>query len=78
MPLYLAGAGLEANYPAMPLGERGGLSIACTSLGGTMAFGLTADWDALKDIDVLARGIEHAIDDLDHAAAKKALRSGPR
>ena len=72
MPLYLAGARLVANHPAMPLGEHGGLSIACTSLGGTMAFGLTADWDTLKDIDVLARGIEHGIDDLAVAAAKKA------
>jgi hypothetical protein len=46
----------------MPLGENCGLSIACTSLGGTMAFGLTADWDAVADIDVLARGIESSID----------------
>ena len=37
-----------------------------------MAFGLTADWDTLKDIDVLARGIEHGIDNLAVAAAKKA------
>ena len=77
MPLYLAGARLEANYPAMPLGDHGGLSIACTSLGGTMAFGLTADWDAVKDIDVMARGIEEAIDDLERAATKRALRSSP-
>jgi diacylglycerol O-acyltransferase len=74
MPLYLGGARLEANYPAMPLGEHGGLSIACTSLGGTMAFGLTADWDAVRDIDVLARGIEEGVDDLDRAAVKKASR----
>jgi diacylglycerol O-acyltransferase / wax synthase len=75
MPLYLAGARLEANYPAMPLGEHGGLSIACSSLGGTMAFGLTADWDAVRDIDVLARGIERAVDELDRAAGKEAIRS---
>jgi WS/DGAT/MGAT family acyltransferase len=75
MPLYLAGARLEANYPAMPLGDHGGLSIACTSLGGSMAFGLTADWDAVKDIDVMARGIEEGIGDLERAAAKKTLRS---
>ncbi len=62
VPLYLAGARLVASYPAMPLGENCGLSIACTSLGGTMAFGLTADWDAVADIDVLARGIESSID----------------
>lgn len=64
VPTYLAGARLVASYPAMPLGERCALSIACTSLGGTMAFGLTADWDALADIDVLARGIESALHEL--------------
>jgi diacylglycerol O-acyltransferase len=75
MPLYLGGARLVANHPAMPLGEHGGLSIGCTSLGGTMAFGLTADWDTLKDIEVLARGIERGIDDLAAAASKKAARA---
>jgi len=40
-----------------------------------MAFGLTADWDAVRDIDVMARGIEEAVVDLERAAAKKALRS---
>ena len=68
VPLYLAGAKLLANYPSMPLGETSGLSIACTSLGGTMAFGLTADWDAVKDLEVLARGIEAGIDELAAAA----------
>jgi hypothetical protein len=33
-----------------------------------MSFGLTADWDALPDIDVLARGIERSL--LDLAAAR--------
>jgi WS/DGAT/MGAT family acyltransferase len=74
VPLYLAGALLVANYPSMPLGERSGLSVACTSLAGTMAFGLTADWDSLPDVEVLARGIETAIDELEKAAAA----AGPR
>ena len=68
VPLYLAGAPLEASYPAMNLKEDCGLSVACTSAAGTMAFGLTADWDRVPDIDVLARGIESAIDDLAMAA----------
>jgi WS/DGAT/MGAT family acyltransferase len=72
VPLYIAGAKLEASYPAMPLGETSGLSIACTSLGGTMAFGLTADWDAVPDVAILARGIEHGVDALE--AAAKARR----
>mgnify|MGYP001481495520 CR=1 FL=1 len=38
-----------------------------------MAFGLTADWDAVPDIEVLARGIEHGVDGLE--AAAKARRS---
>ena len=48
----------------MNLKEDSGLSIGCTSAAGTMAFGLTADWDLVPDIEVLARGIEAAIDDL--------------
>jgi WS/DGAT/MGAT family acyltransferase len=68
VPLYLAGAPLLASYPAMPLGENAALSIACTSLGGTMAFGLTADRDAVPDLEVLSRGIERGIDRLRAAA----------
>lgn len=68
VPLYLAGAPLLASYPAMPLGENAALSVACTSLGGTMAFGLTADWDAVPDLQILSDGIERAIDRLTAAA----------
>ena len=64
VPLYLAGAPMEASYPAMNLKEDCGLSVACTSAAGTMAFGLTADWDRVPDLDVLARGIESAVEDL--------------
>jgi diacylglycerol O-acyltransferase / wax synthase len=75
VPMYLGGAPLVASYPAMPLGEKCGLSIACTSLAGTMAFGLTGDWDAVPDIEVLARGIETSIDELEKAAAARPRRS---
>lgn len=71
VPIYLAGARLEASYPAMPLAENCGLSVACTSLGGTMAFGLTADWDAVPDVEVLASGIEHGVRELEVAAAPR-------
>jgi WS/DGAT/MGAT family acyltransferase len=74
VPLYMGGARLEASYPAMPLGERCGLSIACTSLGGTLAFGLTADWDSVKDLDVLVAGIERGIGELEKAASKRSKR----
>jgi diacylglycerol O-acyltransferase / wax synthase len=61
VPIYLGGARLVASYPVMPLGEHSGLSVACSSLGGTMAFGLTADWDAAPDLDVLTRGISDGV-----------------
>jgi diacylglycerol O-acyltransferase len=66
--MYLAGARLVASYPSMPLGENSALSIACTSFGGVMAFGLTADWDATPDIDVLALAIEESLVELCKAA----------
>lgn len=68
LPLYFAGAPLQASYPAMNLKEDCGLSVACTSAAGTMAFGLTADWDRIPDIEVLARGVESEVDRLAEAA----------
>jgi WS/DGAT/MGAT family acyltransferase len=63
-PMYLAGARVVASYPSMPLGENSALSIACTSLGGTMAFGLTADWDGMPDVDALAVALNTSMDEL--------------
>ena len=69
-PMYLAGARLVASYPAMPLGRNAALSVACTSLGGTMAFGITGDREAMPDIEVLALGLEEAILELAKAAGR--------
>jgi diacylglycerol O-acyltransferase len=70
IPLYVAGARVLASYPTMPLAETMGLSIAVTSLAGTMAFGITADWDSLPDIDVLASALEESLQELQKAAGK--------
>jgi WS/DGAT/MGAT family acyltransferase len=67
-PMYLAGARLVASYPSMPLGENSALSIACTSLAGTMAFGLTGDWDGMPDLDRLALALEDSLAELAKAA----------
>jgi diacylglycerol O-acyltransferase / wax synthase len=68
VPLYLAGARLLVAYPVMPLGERLALSVAVTSLSGTLGFGFTGDWDAVPDIDALARGLRDSFDELRKAA----------
>jgi len=68
VPLYLAGARMVVTYPVMPLGERIALSVAVTSLSGTMGFGFTGDWDAVPDIEVLANGLLDSVDELKKAA----------
>ena len=68
VPMYVAGAKLLANYPVMPTAENVGLSIAVTSLAGTMGFGFTGDWDLMPDIDFLAASFEEAVDELAKAA----------
>jgi diacylglycerol O-acyltransferase / wax synthase len=70
IPMYIAGAKLLAQYPIMPIAETIGLSIAATSLAGTMAFGLTADWDTLPDIEFLAGAMEESLGELRKAAGK--------
>ncbi|MDP8957233.1 MAG: wax ester/triacylglycerol synthase family O-acyltransferase [Actinomycetota bacterium] len=70
VPMYIAGAKLLAQYPVMPIAETMGLSIACTSLAGTMAFGITADWDTLPDIEVLTQGLDDQLAELRKAAEK--------
>ena len=70
IPIYLAGAKLLATYPVMPLGETLALAIACTSLGGTMAFGITSDWDSMPDIEAFAMDMHNAILDLKKAAGE--------
>jgi WS/DGAT/MGAT family acyltransferase len=68
IPIYLAGAKLLGTYPVMPLGETLALAIALTSLAGTMAFGITSDWDAMPDIDDFASDMSAAILELKKAA----------
>jgi WS/DGAT/MGAT family acyltransferase len=68
VPMYIAGARMLVSYPVMPLSENVGLSIAVTSLAGTMGYGFTGDWDAVPDIDDLALHVEESLAELSKAA----------
>jgi WS/DGAT/MGAT family acyltransferase len=68
VPLYLNGAQLVVAYPVMPLGPTLGLSVAVTSLSGTMGFGFTGDWDTVPDIDVLPEALLESMAELKKAA----------
>ena len=67
-PMYMAGARLVAQYPSLPLGENSALSIAVTSIGGTMAFGLTGDYDGMPDLQRLAFALEESLAEVSKAA----------
>jgi diacylglycerol O-acyltransferase / wax synthase len=67
-PLYMLGRELEALYPMVPLAENTALGIALMSYNGQLNFGLTADFDALADVEVLADELRSAIEELSGAA----------
>ena len=67
-PLYVLGRELEAIYPMVPLAENTALGIAIMSYNGQLNFGLTADYDALADVETLADELRSSIDELLAAA----------
>jgi diacylglycerol O-acyltransferase / wax synthase len=71
-PLYVLGRELEHIYPMVPLAENTALGIAIMSYNGQLNFGLTADYDALRDVDTLAEELLGSIEELAAAAAAPA------
>ncbi len=67
-PLYLLGRRLQALYPVVPLARRQALGIAVMSYDGHLGFGLLADYDALPELETLARELERSIAALATAA----------
>ena len=78
--LYVLGRRMRALYPVMPIPERQALGIAVVSYDGRLGFGLLADYDALSDLDVLARELSVAIDALAAATSisQRAVRGRSR
>ena len=64
VPLYAAGARLAASYPVLPLSAGHLLTIGVTSYDGQVFVGLTADRDAVRDLDVLAQCLADALEEL--------------
>ena len=70
-PLYLLGRRMQRFYPVVPLAHGQALGIAIMSYDGKLGFGLLADYDAMPDLDEMARQLERAIADLLVAAGAK-------
>jgi WS/DGAT/MGAT family acyltransferase len=63
-PLYAAGRRMLECLPYVPLGGHVRIGIAIYSYDGMCTFGVTGDYDAAPDIDVLCSGIERALAEL--------------
>jgi WS/DGAT/MGAT family acyltransferase len=72
LPLYVLGRRLEDLFPVAFLPKDHALAIAIMSYNGGIDYGLLGDYDALPDIDVIAEGIEIALQELLDAARGKA------
>jgi WS/DGAT/MGAT family acyltransferase len=69
LPLYMLGRELDAIYPLVPLATNTALGIAIMSYNGQLNFGLSADFDAIQDVETLAEEIESCIEELADAAS---------
>jgi WS/DGAT/MGAT family acyltransferase len=63
-PLYAMGARMLDMYPVVPLGGGQAVAIGITSYDGGVHYGLTADRDAMPDVDVLADAMAEALAEL--------------
>jgi diacylglycerol O-acyltransferase / wax synthase len=74
IPLYVLGRELEDLFPIAFLPKDHALAVAIMSYNGRLEFGLLADYDAVPDLDLLAEGIDEALDELIDVARGKAER----
>jgi diacylglycerol O-acyltransferase / wax synthase len=81
IPWYLRGRRLLEAYPYVPIGEGLRTGVAIFSYDGQLTFGVTADYDSVPDVDVLADGIGAGIVELvalaggDQQAAALSVRA---
>jgi WS/DGAT/MGAT family acyltransferase len=69
-PLYILGRRMEGAYPYVPIGDNVRISVAIFSYLDRFSFGITADYDAVPDVDVLAKGIARGVAELGGLATR--------
>jgi hypothetical protein len=67
VPLYLLGRQLETLIPFVPLASGVRISTAIASYNGTITFGVTADYDSMRDLPVFLAGVQDTLDGLSAA-----------
>ncbi len=63
-PMFAGGAEMVETYPVPPLLPGFALSIGVTSYDGSVYYGITADRDALPDVETLGSCLTEALDEL--------------
>ena len=71
-PLYAAGRQMLYAYPYVPIAGTVRIGIAIFSYLGALNFGVTGDYDSVPDLDVLTRGIESGMAELQTVARRRA------
>ena len=74
LPLYVLGRRMTVLYPFVPIGNSIRISIAILSYLDTVTFGITADYDAVPDVDVVVQGIRRGLAEL---AAQPEAEASP-
>ncbi|MGI8460069.1 MAG: WS/DGAT/MGAT family O-acyltransferase [Solirubrobacterales bacterium] len=68
LPLYCAGARLDANYPVSVITDGMGLNITVMSYCGNMDFGIVADRDQMPDLQRLIGWLGESLAELEGVA----------
>ncbi len=74
-PMYLAGAEMVETYPVPPLFPGFSISVGVTSYDGAVYYGVSADRDALPDIELLGQCVREALDELVDSASDSRARA---
>ncbi len=75
-PLYILGRRMEEAYPYVPIGNNVRISVAIFSYLDRFTFGITADYDAAPDVEILADGIGRGLAELAERPGGKVADHG--
>ena len=75
IPLYLAGARLEAQYPLSLITDGMGLNLTILSYLDRIDFGIVGDREEVPDVWFLAEEIRHGFEELRDLVPAKAPKS---
>lgn len=73
--VFMAGEPVAEVYPCLPLTEHRAVAIGVTSYRGRVTYGITADREAIPDVDVLGQCIEDALSELVETVTSKRSRA---